>query len=104
MHNTPGILAAGAALMVANAAAPAQNYPAKSVRLVVPYTAGGSMDILSRLLSQKITGVNAAQTGTTIRIFVGNYPEPIAIDGSIKRPILERWEPAPPNGVVTIGP
>ena len=54
MHNTPGILAAGAALMVANAAAPAQNYPAKSVRLVVPYTAGGSMDILSRLLSQKI--------------------------------------------------
>ena len=54
MLKTPGIVATAAALLAVNAAARAQNYPQKPVRLVVPFTAGGSMDILSRLLSQKI--------------------------------------------------
>jgi len=41
------------ALMVAGAA-PAQTYPSKAVRIIVPYPPGGTSDILSRLLSPKL--------------------------------------------------
>jgi tripartite-type tricarboxylate transporter receptor subunit TctC len=35
--------------------APAQDYPNKSVRFVVPYAAGGSGDLLARLLGEKLS-------------------------------------------------
>jgi tripartite-type tricarboxylate transporter receptor subunit TctC len=35
--------------------AQAQNYPAKPIRMVVPYTAGGPADLLVRALGQKLT-------------------------------------------------
>src|SRR3954470_12563004 len=35
----------------------AQNYPAKSIRIIVPYPAGGTSDILARLLSAKLNDV-----------------------------------------------
>ncbi len=34
---------------------PAQNYPNRSIRVVVPYPAGGTSDILVRLIGQKLT-------------------------------------------------
>jgi len=33
----------------------AQNYPSKTIRLVVPFTPGGSTDILAHAIGQKIT-------------------------------------------------
>ena len=43
--------------LLSAANAPAQNYPSKTVRIIVPYVPGGTSDILSRLLSPKLAEV-----------------------------------------------
>ena len=48
------ILFAAAALGVASLAAQAQDYPAKTVTVVVPFPAGGSSDMIGRVLAQKM--------------------------------------------------
>ena len=53
--STRSLLAAFAALLFASAAATAQDYPTKPIRVVVPYAAGGGVDILARLVGQQLS-------------------------------------------------
>jgi len=56
------------ALTLAAGAAAAQTYPTKSVRLVVPFLAGGSTDIVGRTVAQKLSEMWGQQA------FVDNRP------------------------------
>jgi tripartite-type tricarboxylate transporter receptor subunit TctC len=47
------LLLAGAATLGGNAAA--QNFPTKPIRIVMPFTPGGSTDLLARVIAQKMT-------------------------------------------------
>ena len=50
-------LFAMAALLAGHAAAGAEGYPERVVRIVSPYPPGGSVDIMARVLAQKLTEV-----------------------------------------------
>jgi tripartite-type tricarboxylate transporter receptor subunit TctC len=53
-HLLTGAGALGVAAIAAARPATAQTYPQRSVRLIVPYAAGGGTDVFSRLLAQQI--------------------------------------------------
>lgn len=56
MSLTPGLRGAMLVLVAAaSAAAPAQEYPAKVVRVIVPWPAGGSSDTLARILGRQLS-------------------------------------------------
>jgi tripartite-type tricarboxylate transporter receptor subunit TctC len=50
------------------AEAPAQAFPSKSVRIVVPFAAGGTSDVLTRMLGQRLTPLYGQQ------IIIDNRP------------------------------
>jgi tripartite-type tricarboxylate transporter receptor subunit TctC len=49
------LLAACAAFVALGGVAVAQDYPSRPVKIVVPYPAGGSNDIIARILAQKLS-------------------------------------------------
>jgi tripartite-type tricarboxylate transporter receptor subunit TctC len=49
------------ALLMLTGTAFAQAYPAKTVRVVIPWPPGGSNDIVGRIVAQKLTEMNAQQ-------------------------------------------
>jgi len=55
MRQATWILMAGV-LLVSNGVA-AQGYPTKSVRIIVPFSAGGATDIVTRVVAQKLTDI-----------------------------------------------
>ena len=55
-RGTAGLrIVAGTILVFVAVNAPAQNYPAKTIRIVVPLAAGGPGDVLTRAVAQKLT-------------------------------------------------
>lgn len=54
MHNLPRLLILAGAIL-ATAATAQSNYPAKPVRLVVPFAPGGSAELMARVLTQKVS-------------------------------------------------
>lgn len=60
-HRLAGLCLAAAALVLASPLALAQAWPAKTIRLIVPYAAGGPTDVIARQLAKK-AGSTLGQT------------------------------------------
>ncbi len=67
-HSRRGALALGLMLALLAGGAAAQDYPTRSVKLIVPYGAGGASDVMARFLAQKL-GDKLGQT-----VVVENMP------------------------------
>ncbi len=83
-------IAAACCAWCATGGAWAQNYPAKSIRIIVPYPAGGTSDILARLLSAKLNDV----FGQTL--IVDNRP---GANGNIGADLVAK---SPPDGYTVL--
>lgn len=66
------LVSIAAALAAAHApAALAQTYPDKTIRLVVPFSAGGALDVVGRILAQKLTESLGKQVVVDNRVGAG---------------------------------
>jgi len=55
--NMGGRLLAGCLLLLSPAAATAQEFPTKPIRLVVPFPAGGPNDIIARVIGRRVSEI-----------------------------------------------
>jgi tripartite-type tricarboxylate transporter receptor subunit TctC len=65
-----------AALAVANSAMAADDYPSKPIRIIVPYSPGGTVDLVARVLAQQLSAQMNAQ------FIVDNKPGASGVIGS----------------------
>src|SRR5258708_28298388 len=63
LSKTIGHLIAGAALLLTAASAQAETFPNKPVHILVPYAAGGAVDVLARTLCQALAKVWGQHAG-----------------------------------------
>jgi tripartite-type tricarboxylate transporter receptor subunit TctC len=76
--------------VAAAAAAQAQSYPSKPIRLIVPFTPGGSTDVIARVIAQKIGETMGVQ------VIVDNRP---GAGGNIG---VELTAKSPPDGYTLV--
>jgi tripartite-type tricarboxylate transporter receptor subunit TctC len=86
VKNRKSTVAAGAGLLLAAGLVGAQTFPAKTVRIIVAFPAGGGTDIVARLVGQKLTG------GWGQQVIVDNRPGASGIIGT------ELAAKSPPDG------
>jgi len=82
LHGTLSLLVA-AAVLAASPPAPAQQYPAKPVRLIVPFAPGGGSDVIGRFMAQRLTAALGQQVFVENRAGAGGV---IGVEAGIKSP------------------
>src|SRR5262250_2436672 len=110
------VIAAMLAVGVARAQSPADRYPDKPIKIIVPFAPGGSVDILARVIGQKLTenwrqpvivesrpgagtmiGTQAAAKadpdGYTLIIVVSNHATNPALHATMSYDTLKDFEP-----------
>ncbi len=65
------VVSAAALVLAGSQAVTAQTYPTKSVRLIVPFSAGGTTDIIARIYAQKLTEAMGTQFIVDNRVGAG---------------------------------
>lgn len=118
------LLRAAAALLLMAASAFGQSYPSKQVRIVVPFPAGGSADILCRLVGEKLAAAwgqtviidNRAGAGGNVgaeivyRAEPDGYtllcspPGPLSINHNLYKTLPYDWTKFVPIGVLALVP
>jgi tripartite-type tricarboxylate transporter receptor subunit TctC len=84
LHGTLSrVLLAAAATFAASAQVLAQQYPAKPVKLIVPFAPGGGSDVIGRFMAQRLTAALGQQVFVENRAGAGGV---IGVEAGLKSP------------------